>query len=168
MRAPLVISYLLVITLGTKESSDSNYPKDVVVDVSAVKKSRKHDCLISTSAAFVSLSQVFRVWTPSVPAGADLGGAGGGLKVQEAGQRPEGKDAGASRQQAALQPWRAQRPVQQPHLQQRMLRTVTASLKVRGHWICIYSKRWDAGGRRLWTKTIKHFMYLSTHVEVGL
>lgn len=137
-------------------------------NVSAAKKSRKHYCLIFTFLAFVSLSQVFRVWTPSVPVGADLGGAGGGLKDQEAGQRRAGKDAGASRQQAALQPWQAQRPVQRLHLQQHMLRMATASLKVRGHWICIYSKRWDAGGRRLWTKTIKHFMYMSTHVEVGL
>lgn len=85
---------------------------------------------------------VFRLWTPSVPVGADLGGAGGGLKDQEAGRRPEGKDAGASQQQAALQPWQVQRPVQRLHLQQHMLRMVTASLKEASRHPAPFTTRW--------------------------
>lgn len=76
---------------------------------------------------------MFQLWTPSVPAEAGLGGAGGGPKGQEAGQSPEGKDAVASQQQAALRLWQGRRLGQQLRLRRRMLLMVTAFLKVSKH-----------------------------------
>lgn len=74
--------------------------------------------------------QVFQPQTPSVRAEAGQGGVGGGPKGQEAGQSPEGKGAGASRQRAARRLWRERWLVPQLHQQQRMLLTVTVFLKV--------------------------------------
>lgn len=117
-------------------SVSSVYNMSVCIQRTAIqlvrkKKRRKNIFLIFVFlSVFAFLLQVFQLWTPSVPAEADLGGVGGGLKDQEAGQSLEGKDVGASRQRAALQLWQERWLVQQLHLQQRMLLMVTVFLKV--------------------------------------
>ncbi len=68
--------------------------------------------------------------TQSVPAEAGLGGVVGGLKDQVAGRSLEGKDVGASQQQAVRQLWLERWLGRQLHLQQLMLLMVTVFLKV--------------------------------------
>lgn len=92
--------------------------------------------------AFALLLQVFQPRTLSVPAEAGLGGVGGGLKDQEAGPSLGGKDAGASQQRAARQPWQERWLVRQLHLQQRMLPTVTVFLKVSEYCTRFHTHGW--------------------------
>ena len=87
---------------------------------------------------FAFLFQVFQPQTPSVQAEAGQGGVGGGPKGQEAGQSPEGKDAGASRPRAARRLWRERWLVLQRHQQQRMLLMVTVFLKVSSYCAHLY------------------------------
>lgn len=82
--------------------------------------------------SLTSVPQEYRAWTPSVLAGADLGGVGGGPKAQEAGQRAAARDAGASPRQAAPPPWRGPKPALQRRRRRPTRPTATACPKVRG------------------------------------
>lgn len=84
MRAPLVISYVLVITLGTKESSESNYPRDVVA-VKKIKKTLLSDFHFSCSCLpFSGVSALDTISPGRGRSGRSRGrpkGSGGGTKA---------------------------------------------------------------------------------------